>query len=40
MAANRRDPLKDIEEDLRTAWGDAEKLRRVVWPLALRVGRV
>jgi SAM-dependent methyltransferase len=40
MAANRRDPLKDVEEDLRTAWGGAEKLRRVVWPLIVRVGRV
>ena len=40
IAANRRDPLQDVEEDLRTAWGDAEQLRRVVWPLTVRVGRV
>ena len=40
MAANRRDPLQDVEEDLRTAWGDAGQLRRVVWPLTVRVGRV
>jgi SAM-dependent methyltransferase len=40
MAANQRDPLKDIEEDLRSAWGDADQLRRVVWPLTLRVARV
>jgi ubiquinone/menaquinone biosynthesis C-methylase UbiE len=40
MAANRRDPLQDVEEDLRTAWGDAEQLRPVVWPLTVRVGRV
>jgi SAM-dependent methyltransferase len=40
MAANRRDPLKDVEEDLRSAWGDAEQLRRVVWPLAVRVVRI
>lgn len=40
MAANQRDPLKDIEEDLRSAWGDADQLRRVVWPLTVRVARV
>jgi hypothetical protein len=40
MAANRRDPLNDVEEDLRTAWGEAQQLRRVVWPLIVRVGRV
>lgn len=40
MAENRRDPLQEIQEDLRTAWGDAEQLRRVVWPLTVRVGRV
>lgn len=40
MAANHRDPLKDVEEGLRSAWGDAEQLRRVVWPLTVRVGRV
>jgi len=40
MAANQRDPLKKVEEDLRSAWGDAEQRRRVVWPLTVRVGRV
>jgi SAM-dependent methyltransferase len=40
MAANQRDPLVDVDEDLRSAWGDAEKLRRVVWPLTVRVGRL
>jgi len=40
MAVNQRDPLKDVEEDLRSAWGDANQLRRVVWPLTVRVGRV
>lgn len=40
MAANRRDPLKEVEDDLRSAWGDAEDPRRVVWPLTVRVGRV
>jgi len=40
MAVNQRDPLKDVEEDLRAAWGDANQPRRVVWPLTVRVGRV
>lgn len=40
MAANQRDPLKDVEQDLRSAWGDADQLRRVVWPLTVRVARV
>jgi SAM-dependent methyltransferase len=40
MAANHCDPLKDVEEDLRSTWGDAEQPRRVVWPLTVRVGRV
>ena len=40
IAANQRDPLQDVEQDLRSAWGDAKELRRVVWPLTVRVGRV
>jgi SAM-dependent methyltransferase len=40
MAANHRDPLKDVEENLRVAWGEAVQLRRVIWPLTVRVGRV
>jgi SAM-dependent methyltransferase len=40
IAANQRDPLKDVEEDLRSAWGDANQRRRVVWPLTVRVARV
>jgi hypothetical protein len=40
MAANQRDPLKDIEGDLRAAWDEAAPLRRVIWPLTVRVGRV
>ena len=38
MAAERRDPLEEIEEELRSAWG--EKERRVGWPLTVRVGRL
>jgi SAM-dependent methyltransferase len=40
MAANQRDPLQDVEEDLRSAWGDAGQLRSVAWPLTMRVGRL
>jgi ubiquinone/menaquinone biosynthesis C-methylase UbiE len=40
MAVNQRDPLQDFEQDLRSAWGDAKELRRVVWPLSVRVGRL
>jgi len=36
MAANKRDPLKEIDPELRSAWG--EKKRRVIWPLTVRVG--
>jgi ubiquinone/menaquinone biosynthesis C-methylase UbiE len=38
IAANDRDPLKEIDHNLRDAWGDANQRRRVVWPLTLRVG--
>jgi ubiquinone/menaquinone biosynthesis C-methylase UbiE len=38
MAAKQRDPLEEIEEDLREVWGD--KARRVVWPLTVRAGSV
>ncbi len=40
MAVNQRDPLEDVEEELRSAWGDAAQLRRIVWPLTVRVGRL
>jgi SAM-dependent methyltransferase len=38
MAANHRDPLEDVEEELRSTWGDRK--RRVVWPVTVLVGRV
>ncbi len=34
------DPLAQVEADLARAWGAAETLRRVHWPLYLRVGRI
>jgi SAM-dependent methyltransferase len=38
IAANDRDPLAEIADELRAAWGDPNQTRRVVWPLTLRVG--
>ena len=38
IAANKRDPLAPIADDLRAAWGNAKQTRRVIWPLTLRVG--
>jgi SAM-dependent methyltransferase len=38
IAANRRDPLEEIYDELRSAWGEAQQLHRVVWPVTLRVG--
>jgi ubiquinone/menaquinone biosynthesis C-methylase UbiE len=36
MAAMQQDPLEEIEEALRSVWG--EETRRVLWPLTVRVG--
>ena len=38
IAANKHDPLEAIADDLRAAWGDPGQMRKVVWPLILRVG--
>jgi hypothetical protein len=38
IAANKRDPLDEIANDLRAAWGDTTRTRRVIWPLTLRIG--
>jgi SAM-dependent methyltransferase len=38
ITANKRDPLDEIREELRAAWGDSKQSRRVVWPLTVRVG--
>jgi len=38
IAANKRDPLEAIADDLRAAWGDPEQFHSVIWPLTLRVG--
>jgi SAM-dependent methyltransferase len=38
IAANKRDPLEAIADDLRAAWSDTTRTRRVIWPMTLRVG--
>jgi ubiquinone/menaquinone biosynthesis C-methylase UbiE len=39
IAAKDSDPLKQIMDDLRTAWGAPEQTRNIIWPLTLRIGR-
>jgi SAM-dependent methyltransferase len=39
MAAKESDPLEQITEQLRNAWGDPQQARNVVWPLTLRTAR-
>jgi ubiquinone/menaquinone biosynthesis C-methylase UbiE len=38
IAANHHDPLADIADDLRAAWGEPAHPRQVFWPLTLRIG--
>jgi ubiquinone/menaquinone biosynthesis C-methylase UbiE len=38
IAAKGSDPLEQIIDDLRSAWGEPRQTRRVIWPLTLRVG--
>ena len=38
IAANQRDPLDEIADELRAAWGDTKQVCPVIWPLILRVG--
>ncbi|MFL6519135.1 MAG: class I SAM-dependent methyltransferase [Chthoniobacterales bacterium] len=38
MAAENRDPLAEVETELRDAWG--KEPRRVVWPLTVKAGRL
>lgn len=40
IKANGRNPLEKLARDLGEVWGDAKAPRKVVWPLAMRVGRV
>ena len=38
IAAKGNDPLEQIIDELRAAWGNPEQTREVIWPLTLRVG--
>ena len=38
IAAKDTDPLEQIIDELRRAWGNPQQARSVVWPLILRVG--
>jgi SAM-dependent methyltransferase len=38
IAENQRDPLEDIADELRGAWGNPQQARSVIWPLTLRIG--
>ncbi|MBV9618990.1 MAG: class I SAM-dependent methyltransferase [Verrucomicrobia bacterium] len=37
ISATNRNPLDQIVNDLEDAWGDPQHIRRIVWPLVLRV---
>jgi SAM-dependent methyltransferase len=39
VAATGSDPLEQIVDELRAAWGDSRQTRKVVWPLIVRIGR-
>ena len=39
-AATGEDPLPAFAEALEPAWGDPQLVRRITWPLALKVGRL
>jgi SAM-dependent methyltransferase len=38
MAAKGADPLEQITDELRGAWGNPQQARSIIWPLTLRVG--
>jgi hypothetical protein len=38
IAARNDDPLEQIADERRSAWGAFQQRRKVVWPLVLRVG--
>jgi SAM-dependent methyltransferase len=39
IAAKNSDPLEEITDQLRDAWGDPQQIRDVTWPLTVRAGR-
>ena len=38
IAARGGNPLEQITDELRTVWGDHQRIRKVIWPLILRIG--
>src|SRR5258708_719328 len=38
LAAKGSDPLEQIMDELRAAWGDSQQTRNLTWPLVLRIG--
>ena len=38
IAAKGTDPLEQVIDELRLAWGNPQQARNVIWPLTLRVG--
>ncbi len=38
IAAKGEDPMKEISDELHTAWGTPDQTRNVSWPLTLRIG--
>ena len=38
ISAKGSDPLEQIIDALRNAWGDPQQMRKVIWPLTLRIG--
>src|SRR6266496_145866 len=38
IAARCSDPLKEITDEIRSAWGDPQQVRTVLWPLIVRLG--
>jgi len=38
IAATGDDPLAQITDNLRCAWGEPEQIRRITWPLIVRIG--
>ena len=39
IAAKGGDPLDQIIDDLRSIWGEPERIRSMTWPLTMRIGR-
>lgn len=40
IKANGHNPLEPLAAELKPIWGDADQARQIVWPLAVRVGRL